>query len=201
LNEFFTFGFMEIKFFTSPGEMRSWFELFHDKETELLVGYYKTATGRPSITWSESVDVALCYGWIDGIRRSIDTESYCIRFTPRRPKSIWSAINIAKVEKLNKLGLMTHAGLAAYNLSEKSRQAQYSYENESVELSNTFEKNFRSNTQAWTFFSTQPSSYRKVAIRWVMSAKQADTRLKRLGVLISDSEKELRIKPLRRETK
>jgi uncharacterized protein YdeI (YjbR/CyaY-like superfamily) len=190
---------MKAIYFSSPAELREWFEQYHDTASELIVGYYKTATGRPSITWSASVDQALCFGWIDGIRRSIDQERYCIRFTPRRPKSIWSAINIAKVEALKKQGLMTVAGLAVYNQSEKSRQAQYSYENQPVNLTEEYEQKFKNNIKAWKFFSNQPPSYRNVASRWVMSARQEVTRLKRLDELISDSENGLRIKALRRE--
>lgn len=190
---------MEPIYFSSPAELRRWLKEFHDQESELLVGYYKIGTKKPSVTWSESVDVALCFGWIDGIRRSIDAERYCIRFTPRRPKSIWSAINVAKVEKLKKQGLMTPAGLAVYNNSEKTRQAQYSYENQPVKLTKAFEQKIRSNSKAWAFFGKQPQSYRKVAIRWVMSAKQEGTKERRLDELISDSADGLKIKPLRRE--
>jgi uncharacterized protein YdeI (YjbR/CyaY-like superfamily) len=190
---------MEPVFFSSSAHLRNWFEKNYNDEKELLVGYYKVGTGIPSITWSESVDQALCFGWIDGIRRSVDQERYCIRFTPRRPKSIWSAINIAKVEALKKQGLMTVSGLAVYDQSEKSRQAQYSYENQPVSLTEEYEQKFRSNRKAWNFFNSQPPSYRNVASRWVMSARQEVTRLKRLDELISDSENGLRIKALRRE--
>ncbi len=181
--------------------MHKWFEQNHEKEQELIAGYYKTSTGKPSITWSESVDMALCFGWIDGIRRSIDEERYCIRFTPRRPKSSWSAINIAKVEALKKQGLMTPAGLAVFVNAEKTRFRQYSYENESVTLPDEFLIIFQKNSSAWKFFNSQPPSYRKVVFRWVMSAKQEETQRKRLNELINDSSDKLRIKPMRREKK
>ena len=127
------------RFFATAGDFRRWLEKNHSKKTELWVAYYKKATGKPSLTWSESVDQALCYGWIDGIRKSIDDESYKIRFTPRRPKSLWSAVNIEKMERLKDAGLVTEAGLAAYDEASVERSQAYSYERESIELSREFE--------------------------------------------------------------
>ncbi len=190
---------MEPLFFTSPAELREWFEKNHDKETELIVGYYKVGTKIPSINWSDSVDVALCFGWIDGIRRSIDEKSYNIRFTPRRRNSNWSSINIAKVEKLKKQGLMTPAGLAVYSNAQKLHSKRYSYENKDAELPKKYLDFLRKNSAAWDFFNSQPPSYQKIVYRWIMSAKQEETKLKRLKELIADSEAGLKIKPLRRK--
>jgi uncharacterized protein YdeI (YjbR/CyaY-like superfamily) len=167
-------------FFPSPAAFRVWLERNHSTATELLVGYYKVETGRPSLTWSESVDQALCFGWIDGIRRSVDRESYCIRFTPRKPSSTWSAINARKVKELIKQGLMRPAGLAAFQKRKKKRSGIYSYENRPHEFPTTLEKRFRANKDAWTFFSQQSPSYRRTIVYWVVSAKKDDTQLSRL---------------------
>lgn len=189
---------MKTVFFKSPAEFRKWLHKNHDKETELFVGYYKVKTGKPSMTWSQSVDEALCYGWIDGIRRSIDEESYNIRFTPRRPTSNWSAINLKKVEKLTKKGLMQPAGLEIFKHRKESKAGIYAYENKSPKLSTDYRNKFKENNKAWKFFQTLPPSYHKSVIYWVMSAKQESTRLRRLNELISDSNNGLRIKQLRR---
>lgn len=182
--------------FTSQSDLRKWFEKNHDKEKELLAGYYKVATGKPTITWSQSVDEALCFGWIDGIRRSVDEESYCIRFTPRNPKSNWSTININKVKKLLELGLMKPEGITAFNLRKEEKLKIYSYENVDGKFSNPIEKQFKTNKAAWKNYKSMPPSYQKIAIRWVMSAKQEATRIKRLNILITDSEAVRKIKPL-----
>lgn len=191
---------MELKvqpvFFPSQEDFRSWFENNYQSATEVLVGYYKLKTGKPCMTWSESVDQAICFGWIDGIRRTIDDESYCIRFTPRRATSVWSAVNIKKVEELKEKGLMKPAGLAAYNLRKDDKSVIYSYENSEPVLSPEFEKQFKANEKAWNFFQTLSPSIRKISIRWVMSAKQEITRQKRLNELISDSESGRKIKGL-----
>jgi uncharacterized protein YdeI (YjbR/CyaY-like superfamily) len=175
---------MHVLFFPSTTEFRQWLSQNYKTEKEAVVGFYKVSTGKPSMTWSESVDVALCYGWIDGIRRSIDAESYCIRFTPRNPKSVWSKINIAKVEKLIQEGWMTDAGLEAYSKRNDEKSGIYSFENGLQNLSEAYEKRFKANVQAWEFFSRQSPSYRKVHIYWIMSAKQEQTRLNRLEKLI-----------------
>lgn len=174
-------------FFPSPTAFRVWLEKNHATATELLVGYYKVGTGRPSMTWSESVDQALCFGWIDGVRRSLDGERYCIRFTPRKPSSTWSAINIRKVKELTKQGLMRPAGLAAFQKRKKKRSGIYSYENRPHEFPTTLEKRFRDNTDAWTFFSQQSPSYRRTIVYWVVSAKKDDTQLSRLTKAIDAS--------------
>jgi|CXWL01.1.fsa_nt_gi uncharacterized protein YdeI (YjbR/CyaY-like superfamily) len=177
---------MEVRFFATQAEFRTWFLGNHDKLTEQWVGFYKKGSGKPSITWPESVDVALCVGWIDGIRKSIDEECYKIRFTPRRPRSIWSAVNIKRANELLGLGLMHPDGIAAFEKRDDDRSRVYAYEQKTIELSGEFLAKFRKRKKAWIFFESQPPSYRKPAIWWVMSAKQETTRLKRLETLIAD---------------
>jgi uncharacterized protein YdeI (YjbR/CyaY-like superfamily) len=188
---------MKPIFFPTKADFRKWLEENHDKEKELLVGFYKVGSGKPSMNWSDSVDEALCFGWIDAVRRSIDDESYTIRFTHRKPGSIWSAVNIKKIETLTEMGLMKPAGIEAFNKRNAEKSGIYSYEKEPVTLSKDFEKKFKGNKTAWKYFNTLPPSYRKTAIHWVMSAKQEVTRIRRMETLISDSEKGLKIKPLR----
>lgn len=183
-------------FFSSQFEFRMWLEENNKKETELFVGYYKVNSGKPSMTWSESVDQALCFGWIDGVRKSIDDASYFIRFTKRKPNSIWSAVNIKKIEELKRLGLMKPAGIAVFNLRQESKSKIYAYEKEAVKLSKDFEARFRANKKAWSFFQSLPASYHEPAINWVMSAKQETTRAKRLEELMRDSEAGRKIKRL-----
>ena len=173
-------------FFPTQKDLRKWFEKNHKKEKELFAGYYKVSSGKPTITWSQSVDEAICFGWIDGIRRSIDEESYCIRFTPRNPKSNWSKVNIKKVKELTKLGLMKAEGLAVYGLRKKEKPKIYSYENLAIILDGLYYKQFKSNKTAWKFFQSMAPSYQKTTTRWIMSAKQEQTRLKRLEELITD---------------
>lgn len=184
-------------FFSTPSAFRKWLQKNHEKATELLVGFYKVGSGKQSITWSESVDEALCFGWIDGVRKRIDEESYSIRFTPRKPKSIWSAINIKKVEELSKQGLMHPAGLAAFSKREESKSRIYSYEKEVSTLPDDFLKKFKANQKAWKYFQSLPPSYRNTAIHGVVSARQESTRVKRLEELIRDSEAGQKIKRLR----
>ena len=183
-------------FFESQFEFRKWLERNHDTATELFVGFYKVNSGKQNMTWSQSVDQAICFGWIDGVRKSIDNDSYLIRFTPRKPNSIWSAVNIKKVEELTIQGLMAPSGLASFNLREAQRSKIYSYEKENVHLSDDFETKFKANHKAWTFFQSLPNSYQKPAIHWIMSAKQDAIRLKRLEELITDSEAGRKIKRL-----
>jgi uncharacterized protein YdeI (YjbR/CyaY-like superfamily) len=174
-------------FFAKQSDFRKWLQKNHDKETELLVGFYKVGSGKPSMTWPQSVDEALCFGWIDGVRKSIDKESYQIRFTKRKPTSIWSAINIKKVEELKKQGLMGPAGLAIFEKRTESKSRIYSYEKDAAEFPQEFKKQFKANKKAWDYFQSLAPSYRKVSTHWVMSAKQETTRLKRLNQLISES--------------
>jgi len=184
-------------FFASPSVFRSWLEQHHASQQELWVGFYKKSSGRPSITWPESVDAALCFGWIDGIRKNVDEISYKIRFTPRKPRSKWSEVNVRRVAELQTLGLMQPVGLNAFAL--RTGSAHYSYEQrKTVELEAPYAKQFRANKSAWKFFEAQPTGYRRLAIFWVMSAKKEETRRKRLGQLIADSQKQRRIAALTR---
>jgi uncharacterized protein YdeI (YjbR/CyaY-like superfamily) len=179
---------MNPHFFRNPAEFREWLLQHHETATELIVGYYKVKSGKESMTWSQSVDEALCFGWIDGIRRSINEESYCIRFTPRRPGSSWSQVNIMKVNELTRKGLMMAAGKAAFSARKIEKSGIYSYENAKVRLDQTMEKQFRVNKKAWNYYESQAPHYRKLTMRWVMGAKQEATRLKRLNELINASE-------------
>ncbi len=184
---------MNPTFFASQDDFRNWLGRHHATATEILVGFWKVDCGKPSLTWPESVDQVLCFGWIDGVRRKIDEESYSIRFTPRRSKSIWSAVNIAKVEALIANGLMQPAGLAAYERREEHRSVIYSYENVPREFDAEYEKRFRKHKKAWAFFESQPAGYRRLMIFRVTSAKQEATRLSRLEKLIAASEEGLRL--------
>lgn len=184
---------MNPVFFSDQDEFRKWLEKYYDKESEIIVGYYKTWTGKPSMTWSQSVDQAICFGWIDGIRRSIDEERYSIRFTPRKLTSIWSKINIKKVEELRKKGLMEKPGLEAYNNRKASKSGIYSFENQISKLDDNLERLFKDNKTAWDFFVKQAPSYKKVRMYWVMSARQEATRISRLNKLIAASENHYRL--------
>ena len=186
------------KFFATPALWRAWLEGNYDKASEVWVGFYKRSSGKPSIIWSEAVDQALCFGWIDGIRVSIDALSYRIRFTPRRPGSTWSTINVKKVAELSKQGLMRDAGLKAFHQRESGNSGVYSYEQRhSAKLSAAQERQFRAQKKAWDYFQRQPPGYRRIAIFWVVSAKKDETRTKRLATLITESENGRRIGLLR----
>ncbi len=180
-------------FFRSPTELRDWFKQNHSSEDELWVGYYKKSSGKPGITWQESVDVALCFGWIDSIRRSIDAVSYKNRITPRRPGSNWSAINIKRANELIEQGLMHEAGLKAFEARKKNKSAIYSNEQKRVELEEPYNKIFKKNKRAWKFFQSMPPYYRKTVNWWIVSAKKEETRLKRLQKLIDCSAQERKI--------
>src|SRR5689334_96598 len=164
---------MDVTFFETASAFRTWLEEHHDTAQELLVGFYKKNSGKPSITWPESVDEALCFGWIDGVRKSIDDISYTIRFTPRKPRSTWSTVNIKRVEELTRLGLMRPAGLKAFEQRAEEKSGIYAYEQKNAaELDPTYEQQFRANQKAWDFFQAQAAWYRKTAIWWVISAKK-----------------------------
>jgi uncharacterized protein YdeI (YjbR/CyaY-like superfamily) len=179
---------MDPVFFATPAEFRAWLEEHHESETELLVGFYRTSTGRPSITWPESVDEALCFGWIDGVRRSRDADSYTIRFTPRKPTSTWSTVNIARVADLTGQGRMRPAGLAAFERRSAKRSSIYAYEQAAPPgLTAAEEAQFQADAGAWEFFGTQAPSYRKTVVHWVSSAKRPETRERRLATLIAES--------------
>ena len=179
---------MGPQFFAASDELRAWFVEHHETADELLVGFWKVGSGRSSITWSESVDQALCVGWIDGVRRRIDDLSYSIRFTPRRAGSIWSNVNLAKIELLTAAGLMLPAGLTAHT-TRTQREAQYSFEQKVDPAFDPLQvKEFQANKQAWAFFERQPPSYRKRAIWWVVGAKREQTKASRLAALIQLSQ-------------
>jgi uncharacterized protein YdeI (YjbR/CyaY-like superfamily) len=189
---------MKPIFFRSPLEFRAWLERHHEVEQELWVGFYKRGAGKPSLTWPESVDEALCFGWIDGVRRSLDGDRYTIRFTPRKARSKWSAVNVKRATELTRLGRMSPAGRAAFARWPGTR-AGYSYEErESATLGEDHEQRFRRNAKAWAFFQSQPPGYRRTATWWVVSAKREETRLKRLATLIDDSAHGRTIGPLTR---
>jgi uncharacterized protein YdeI (YjbR/CyaY-like superfamily) len=179
---------MEPIFFETPAEFRAWLEEHHTNETELLVGFHKTGSGRPSMTWAESVGQALCFGWIDGVRRGLDEDSYTIRFTPRKARSTWSAVNIKRAKELVDGGLMRPAGLAAFERRSDDRSRIYAYEQrKQAKLDPAAEKAFRADRKAWAFFSEQAPWYRRNATYWVISAKKEETRRRRLRQLIGDS--------------
>lgn len=177
----------KLRFFKTPPEFRKWLEKHHATEQELWVGFYKKDSGKPSITWPESVDEALCVGWIDGIRKSVDDVSYTIRFTPRKPRSIWSAVNIKRARALVEEKRMRPAGLKAFETREENRSGIYSYEQRNEQLPEPYAGVLRRSKGAWDFFQSRPPSYRKAVGWWVVSAKKEETRLKRLEKLIEES--------------
>ena len=181
------------RFFSTPAQFRAWLDKHHASVSAVLVGYHRKDSGKPSMTWSESVDEALCYGWIDGIRRTYDESSYTIRFTPRKPKSIWSNVNIAKVETLIAEGRMRPAGLAAWERRDPERSGIYSFEREKAEFDASSLRAFEKNRKAWSFFQAQPPGYRRLATHWVTSAKKPETRAKRLAALIAHSARKERL--------
>jgi uncharacterized protein YdeI (YjbR/CyaY-like superfamily) len=183
-----------LKFFATPRHFRRWLERNHGNTTELWVGYYKKSTGRPSITWPESVDEALCFGWIDGIRKAVDEVSYTVRFTPRRKTSVWSAVNIRNVQRLIDDGRMHPAGIAAFAARQEHRCEIYSYEQRPQELPEPLAKRLRKNERAWQFFEAQPAGYRRQITWWIVSARTEATRQKRLAALTEASAKETRVR-------
>ena len=186
------------KYFRNARELRAWLEKHHDSAAELWVGLYKKDSGRRSITWPELVDQLLCFGWIDGIRKSVDEISYTNRVTPRRPGSNWSAVNLRRIAQLIAAGAVHPAGLQAYETRDPARAQRYSFERDDAQLDAQMVKEFKRNPQAWQFFTSQPPFYRRTAAWWVTSAKREATRLRRLETLISDSAAGQRIGPLRR---
>ena len=185
-------------FFPTPVDLRSWLVAHHAAAGELWVGLHKKGSGRPSITWPELVDQLLCFGWIDGVRKSLGGDSYVIRITPRRKRSRWSAVNRRRVPELIDAGLMTPAGLAAWQARDEADDRRYSFEREERSLGEAYEAELRRDPAAWTFWNAQPPGYRSTATWWVVSAKREETRLRRLRTLIEDSAAGLRIGPLRR---
>jgi len=173
-------------FFKTEADFRRWFEANHETAPELLVGFWKKASGKPSIDWPQARDQALCFGWIDGIRRSLGDESYTIRFTPRRKGSIWSKVNVERFDALTADGQMTPAGVRAYE-ENKHKSGLYAYENEQKALSEEEDRLFRENKAAWADWDKRPPSYRRSALHWITSAKRPETRAKRLAELIEVS--------------
>lgn len=192
---------MKPTFFKSGDDFRNWLDKNHGKQQELLLGFYKKASGNSGITYQEALDEALAYGWIDGIRKSVDDASYTIRFTPRKPKSIWSMVNIKRVGELTKLGRMQAPGLKAFEGRDVKRAQLYSYERKTSKLDGELEKRLKANKRAWEFFQAQPPGYQRVISWWVISAKQEETRLRRLQTLIKDSEQGRRVGILDRKKK
>jgi uncharacterized protein YdeI (YjbR/CyaY-like superfamily) len=189
-------------FFAKPSGFHEWLENNHDKASEIWVGFHKKSSGKPSITMQESVDEALCFGWIDSVRKGVNDTSYTNRFTKRKARSTWSAINIRRAKELISLGRMQPAGIKAFEQRRDERSAIYSYEQRhSARLSGAFERQFRANKKAWKFFRAQAPWYQRVATFWLMSAKREDTKLNRLAKLIKDSENERTISPLTRPKK
>ena len=184
---------MKPTFFPTASSFREWLAKHHTSERELLVGFFKKGSGEPSITWPESVDEALCFGWIDGVRKRIDDRSYTIRFTPRRPGSIWSKTNISRARELIDQGRMQPAGLAAFEVRRENRSGVYSYEQRRPRLEPPYEKLLKQDRAAWEFFQSQPPSYRKAVSWWIVSAKREETRLRRLEKLRVFSAKGQRI--------
>ncbi len=180
---------MKPVFFATPAAFRAWLKQHHKKDDELIVGFYRKDSGQPSITWQEAVDEALCFGWIDGVRRKHSEIAYSNRFTPRRPKSNWSAINIGRVEELTRLKRMQPAGLAAFEKRTESKSRIYSYEQKDEPVFDPkYAKVFKANKKAWEFFCTLSPYYRKLETRWVHGAKQEETRVRRLDKLIAACE-------------
>lgn len=181
------------QFFASQKQFRHWLEKNHASAGELLIGFHKKDSGKKSITYAEALDEALCFGWIDGVRRRLDETSYTIRFTPRKPRSIWSLVNVRHVERLQKAGRMHAAGIAAFAQRDPKRTGIYSFENSPRELSREYEKEFRKHNGAWEYFQTYPPYLKKQVSYWVMSGKKEETRLSRLRRLIESSAKGERI--------
>lgn len=184
--------------FRNPEALREWLRQNHGQATEQWVRLYKKGTGKPSITWPELVDQLLCFGWIDGVRKSLDDESYAIRVTPRRTGSTWSAVNLERARELEATGLMEPAGRQAYEQRNEKKSQQYSFERKQISLGEQYEAEFKRQGKAWEYFQAQPPSYRKTATWWVMSAKKPETRMRRLQTLIHDSRNGQRIGLLRR---
>ncbi len=191
---------MEPIYFATPEEFRNWFMAHHAHERELIVGFWKKGSKIQSIDWPQSVDQALCFGWIDGVRRSIDAQRYCIRFTPRKKNSIWSAVNIRRMQELDAMGLLTEPGRKVWQERNPSQQNGYSIAQETHRLTQQMEAIFQANLVAWENFNSMIPSYRKAAMFWIMQAKQEATQLKRLAILIECSESNRKIPPMRRTT-
>jgi uncharacterized protein YdeI (YjbR/CyaY-like superfamily) len=183
---------MKPRFFGTGAEFRAWLENHHATAPELWVGFYRKASGKAGLEYLEAVDAALCFGWIDGIKKRLDDVSYTHRFTPRRRGSIWSAINTRRVGELRRLGLLAAAGLAAFDRRDEKKTAIYSYENRPARLAPAYDRAWKANRRAWSFFNAQPAGYQRLAKGWIMSAKRDETRRRRLEILIDASAKGMR---------
>jgi uncharacterized protein YdeI (YjbR/CyaY-like superfamily) len=193
---------MKPTFFATPADFRRWLEAHHADREELLVGFHKRDSGKPSITWPESVDQALCFGWIDGVRKRIDETSYTIRFTPRKLRSHWSRINVARVGALSAAGLMRPAGLTAFAARSEERTALASHERkEPAVLPPAYARQVRANAKAWAYFEAQAPWYRRAAVHWVITAKKEETRARRLAALIAACAAGRTVGPLTRPSK
>lgn len=192
---------MKPKFFSSPALFRQWLERNYDRETELLIGFHKKSSGKKSITYNEALDEALCFGWIDGVRKNLNETSYTIRFTPRKARSIWSNVNVNHVERLIKEKRMHASGLEAYARRDPERTGIYAFENRPKELAPEYEKAFRANKKAWEFFQKEPPSIKRTVIFWIMSAKKEETRLRRMQQLIENAAKGVRMGVLNPKSK
>ena len=188
----------DVRFFETPAELRAWFEKHHETAAELWVGFHRKRSGRPSITWQELVDEELCFGWIDSVRYGLDETRSAQRITPRRRRSVWSAVNVRRFEELDRQGLVHPSGRAAFTARDEARSRIYSYENRSTELDGPRLARLQANAAAWEYFSAQAPWYRKTAVHWVMSAKREETVERRLDTLIADSAAGRRLRHLSR---
>jgi uncharacterized protein YdeI (YjbR/CyaY-like superfamily) len=188
----------KTKFFKSQAVWHKWLEQHHADTEALWVGFYKIGSGKPSITYPEALDEALCFGWIDGIRKSVDAESYTIRFTPRKKRSRWSDVNAKRVQTLIQMSRMQPSGIEAFKSYNPEKTDQHAFERQNAKLTAEYEKQFKARPQAWIYFQSKSPSYRKLTAGWVMSAKKEETRLKRLATLIEDSDHERLIAPMAR---
>lgn len=184
---------MKITYFKTQSEFRRWLERNHEKLSEIYVGFHKKSTLKPSITYPQALDEALCYGWIDGVRKNVNETSYTIRFTPRKKQSHWSAVNIKRFNELSGLKLIQSAGVKAFQGSDIKKAVKYSEERKSAKLDSSYEKQFKSDKKAWEFFTAQPPGYQRVCIFWIMSAKQEETRQRRLKLLMDYSQIQKRL--------
>jgi uncharacterized protein YdeI (YjbR/CyaY-like superfamily) len=178
---------MKPTFFKSQADFRKWLETHHAATSELLVGFYRKGSGKAGITYQEAVDEALCFGWIDGVKKRVDESSYTHRFTPRKAGSIWSVVNTKRAKALVTLGLMAAPGLRAFERRDRKKTKQYSYEREHAVFDPAIERAFKANAPAWTFFRAQPPGYQRILTFWVMSAKKDEARLRRLAALVKTS--------------
>jgi len=183
-------------FFETPAAFRRWLAEHHSTATELWVGFHKVGSGRPSLTWPQSVDEALCFGWIDGVRKSLDAGRYVIRFTPRRPRSIWSTVNVRRIEELKRLRRMRAAGLRAFEARDPARTGRYSFEQRPERMPAAYEKRLRGDRDGWAYFSAQAPWYQRAARWWILQAKREETRLRRLEILIRESARGKPVPPL-----